>query len=150
MANNYTQFSFTFVVNGLKAKAWIDRMVDKLAKAGCDDTEDEEILELCPDWPYYQDAGFRTEMQPIKGKRSQFELYVFAEESGNVEHAANFTQAILQRFNPKGVVGFEWAETCDRARPNEFGGGAAVVTATSTKFMSTRLWVERELKKLTK
>lgn len=152
MSNNYTQFSFAMPVKGLKAKAWINRMIDKIVEASNADTEEpgDEILELFPDWEHYLDCGFRTEMEPTPGKRNQFELVIFAEESGNVEHAANFAQAILRRFDPKGVVGFQWAETSDRATPDSFGGGAAVVTATSTKFMSSYSWLQRELKKLTK
>lgn len=153
MANNYTQFSFAMTVKGLKAKAWIDQLVDKLVKASNEEVETdpgEEILEVCPEWEWYLDAGFRTEMTPATGRKNQFELVIFSEESGNVEHAANFAQAILRRFDPKGVVGFQWADTSDRATPDSFGGGAAVVTATSTKFMSSYSWLERELKKLKK
>lgn len=145
MANNYTQFSFAFKVKGIKAKAWIEKMIDKLVKASNDEKADEEILALFPDWEDYQDVGFRTEMEPAAGKKNQWELIVFSEESGNVDHAANFVQAILQRFDPKGKVGFQWADTCDKMRPDQFGGGAAVVTATSTKFLSTYQWLEKEL-----
>jgi hypothetical protein len=147
MANNYTQFSFAFNVKGLKAKAWIDQMINKLVNASNNETADEEILELFPDWEDYQDVGFRTEMVPAPGKKTQFELCVFAEESGNVDHAANFVKAILFRFDPKGKVGFQWADTCDKPRPNEFGGGAIVVTATSKKFMNTYQWLEKEMAK---
>jgi len=145
MANNYTQFSFAFKVKGLKAKAWIEKTIDKLVKASNDEQADEEILALFPDWEDYLDVGFRTEMEPSAGKKNQFDLIIFSEESGNVDHAANFVQAILQRFDPKGKVGFQWADTCDKMRPDQFGGGAAVVTATSTKFLSTFQWLEKEL-----
>lgn len=145
MSNNYTQFSFAFKVKGLKAKAWIDRLVDKLVKASNEEKVDEEILEIFPDWEDYLDVGFRTEMEPSAGEKNQFDLIVFCDESGNVDHAANFVQAILQRFDPKGKVGFQWADTCDKMRPDQFGGGACVVTATSTKFMSTFQWLEKEL-----
>lgn len=147
MANNYTNFSFAFKVKGLKAKAWIERMVEKLSDACGDDTEDEEILELFPDWGYYLDCGFRTEIELIPGKKTQFYLYVFSEESGNVEYAVNFVQAILRRFDPKGKVGFDWAETCDRPRTGQFGGGAVVVTATRTKYISTTVWLQKEMSK---
>jgi len=148
MSNNYTQFSFAFKVKGLKAKAWIEKTIDKLVKASNDEKADEEILELFPDWEDYLDVGFRTEMEPAAGKKNQWELIIFSDENGNVDHAANFTQAILQRFNPKGKVGFQWADTCDKMRLGyQFGGGAAVVTATSTKFLNTYQWLEKELNK---
>lgn len=142
MSNNYTQFSFAFKVKGLKAKAWIDRLVTKLSKACGDDTDDEEILELFPEWEFYQDCGFRTEMDTVPGKKTVFNLYVFSEENGNVEQTANFVQAILMRFDPKGRVGFQWADTSDGMGINEFGGGACLVTATSTRFMSTSMWLD--------
>jgi hypothetical protein len=145
MANNYTQFSFAFKVKGLKAKAWIEKTIDKLVKASNDEEADEEILALFPDWEDYQDVGFRTEMEPVAGKKNQWELIIFSEESGNVDHAANFVQAILFRFDPKGKVGFQWADTCDKMRPDQFGGGAVAVTANSKKWINTHQWLEKEL-----
>jgi hypothetical protein len=151
MANNYTQFSFAFKVKGLKAKAWIEKTIDKLVKASNDEEADEEILEMFPDWEDYLDVGFRTEMEPVAsardGKPNLFELIIFSEESGNVDHAANFVQAILSRFDPKGKVGFQWADTCDKMRPDQFGGGACVVTAEKQKWLNTFTWMNKEMSK---
>jgi hypothetical protein len=41
----------------------------------------------------------------------------------------------------------EWACTCDRNRPDGFGGGAAFITATEIKYDGSSNWLTRQIKK---
>jgi len=64
-------------------------------------------------------------------------LYLWAEECGDVEHAALFVQQYLRKWDPTGVVGFEYSVSCSKPRVGEFGGGAVVVTKNNYVVRST-------------
>jgi len=71
---------------------------------------------------------------------SQVVLYM--EQHGDLEILANDIQEFLKRFRPDKRIGIEWAETCSRVRPGEFGGGAVLVTAHTQYWMSTQTALE--------
>ena len=64
-------------------------------------------------------------------------LWVYSEESGNLDNLAVFVQGFLAKFDPKGWFQIEWAATCSAPRLGSFGGGAMLVTAKQIRVMST-------------
>ncbi len=65
---------------------------------------------------------------------------LYAEECGNPSQVAAVLEAYLKRFNLTGVLTFSWAYTCSKMRSDNFGGGAAVVTAEGSKFIDAQDW----------
>ena len=61
--------------------------------------------------------------------------------AGGIEAVCAFVQHLLQQFNPSSCITFEWSHDCSRPRTDAFGGGAAIVTATEIKTMSTAQWL---------
>lgn len=72
----------------------------------------------------------------------------YSEDSGDTEMLAVFLRAFLIRWRPRDAVGVEFALTCSKARPGEFGGGAFVVTATTEHWISTAEWISEKLKEI--
>ena len=64
-------------------------------------------------------------------------VWVRSEDSGDVDYAADLTQAFLRRFELNLVVAFQWANTCSKPRLDAFGGGAAVVSRRNIDWFST-------------
>lgn len=64
-------------------------------------------------------------------------LWVYSEESGNLDNLALFVQGFLAKFDPEGTFQIEWASTCSAPRIGSFGGGVLVVTAKQIRAIST-------------
>ena len=60
---------------------------------------------------------------------------------GGIDAACVFIQHLLQKYNPQGRVEFEWSNDCSKPRLDAFGGGAAIVTASEIKSISTSEWL---------
>jgi hypothetical protein len=54
-----------------------------------------------------------------------------------------FIQHLLQKFDPRGRVEFEWSHDCSKPRVDAYGGGAAIITAKRIKSMSTCEWLRK-------
>lgn len=65
-------------------------------------------------------------------------LFIESSEDGSVDAAVSFIQEFLREFRPADVVLFEWAETCSRMLPGQFGGGACRITSTNVEWLWTR------------
>jgi hypothetical protein len=52
-----------------------------------------------------------------------------------------FIQHLLQKFDPRGRVEFEWSHDCSKPRVDAYGGGAAIITAKTIRMMSTCQWL---------
>jgi hypothetical protein len=52
---------------------------------------------------------------------------------------------LLQKFDPKSYVTFEWSHDCSKPRVDAYGGGAAVITAQEIKTMSTVAWLNQQI-----
>jgi hypothetical protein len=62
-----------------------------------------------------------------------------------VEAACLFTQHLLQKFDPKTHVTFEWSHDCSKPCVDAYGGGAAFITAKEIKSMSTAAWLNEQI-----
>ena len=149
MANNYTLFSFDIPAITVDEAEWC---VKELKRR--EDSDDE----LCG-WTWKvlgadERPELRTAVADALEREQQADprrrLWLYAEESANIETAVRFLQDFLARWRPADVLGFEWAHTCSSPRLGEFGGGAAVVTANYIKWMNTTQWLGRTLAQTTK
>ena len=148
MANHYVQFSVAFRIQNDEERKWCDghlSLADRIFKS-CDEHAMEmeehpmfqELEQLVADYKleeYDEHIGFDFEIR-------HGEIFIFAEESGNPDNAALFVQKFLQKFDQKSGVGFSYCTSCDKMRPNEFGGGAFFVTADEIKHIDVFQWVD--------
>lgn len=143
MANNYLQFSVAVEINPDKMiqlkelDQWqneifnndVDFDVELIIK-----TAPEFIQPILQNTDYVRDlliyAGFSTTLEQDK-------YYVYCEDCGNVDAAVTWIYTLLQAdlLQPKrGYVVFTWAETCDKPRVDEFGGGCAMISKIGIEF----------------
>ena len=113
MANNYTLFSSMLNIETPDEREWAARELDNRYEAG--------------------DADFNFEFD-AKG------LWIYSEESGDIEHVALFVQDFLDEFHPDRCWWFSWANTCSKPRIDEFGGGACFVTANEIDWINGQTW----------
>ena len=64
---------------------------------------------------------------------------------GGVDAVCQFIQHLLQKFDPKSHVTFEWSHDCSKPRVDAYGGGAAFITAKEIKSMSTAAWLNQQI-----
>lgn len=116
---------------------------------GLTDAEKAWVLEKQAEQERYWDGDDQCEMpwHNLEGVNffivgsvgdGQAFLIIESDEYADVEAAAAFIQEFLREFRPAEVVLFEWAETCDRMLPGQFGGGACKITASDVKWVWTR------------
>ena len=77
-------------------------------------------------------------------------LWLYTDEGGSPEVAALIAQAYLRRFRPDERLGFEWAFTCSKLRPDGIGGGAALITAEKVTYLNTEYWLDEQKEEWTK
>ena len=111
MANNYTQFSVLLP-----------------------EVEDEKLAVFMEAVEARQEAAEREdnyESMPLRGMKYELlggELWLHADENGDVGAAADLIQVFLGHFGIAGGIYMSWACTCSKPRINQFDGGAVVVT----------------------
>jgi hypothetical protein len=133
MANNYTQFSFDFIVPESQ-RVWVREIEELIEKHQGEEVVDGPLLEALPYWNEYQEAGFILDIDLEEGC-----CWIHTDESGNTDSTVNFLQCLLARLadeckaehgtvDPSKMelneVGFTYSDTCSSPRVGEFGGGA--------------------------
>lgn len=138
MADYFTNFSLIFSVPSAEAQGCA---LELAAQAGRIRQGDElssdfprELADLIEDW------SFDVEPDGVGNKPA---LWLHS-SSGGIDAACIFIQHLLQRFDPQGRVTFEWSHDCSRPRTDAYGGGAAIITATEIKTMSTGQWLSQQ------
>ncbi len=119
MANNYTEFS---VLLPKVDEAELVRFMEEVEAR-------QEKAEEDNDW----------ESMPLRGMEYETrggELWLHADESGDVSAAEELIREFLNRFEIRGGVYMSWASTCSKPRINQFEGGAMVVTRQDTLWVS--------------
>jgi hypothetical protein len=138
MANNYMLFSVEVPDLTKEEMTWFkkellrpsddewDKWPENKQKAWLKSHGDVNEVDLYPDFEWEID---------------QNSLILFSEECGNLDQVCSLLQAYLREFDPKGHIGVEWAVTCSKMRPGEFGGGAVFITAKKQEVMSSSHWL---------
>ena len=145
MADHYTQFSFS-VGPDIFPPVAIDyalKLHDRLQELSGTDPQEEQggdsltikAQDLLAQMDGY--ANFRAE--------AMNELWIYSDDTGTVEHAALFLQAVLEEHNLDEAVGFTWANTCNKPRINAFSGGAVVVTRNEIQWDDADWWLQKTL-----
>jgi len=75
--------------------------------------------------------------------RKADELWLHS-DCGGVDAVCEFAHHLLQRFQSKDIVTFEWSYDCTKPRSNAFGGGAAIITAAEIKSITTSDWIREQ------
>ena len=145
MANNYTLMSVE--LRGLTEEeiAWFKRQTDVEALerlvndfAGGGERDGSCVFFDC----FYEGAAWLGFCIDIQGDRA----VIYHDESADLENVALLLQSYLRKFHPEKSIGFKWAYICDKPRPDEFGGGACVVSAEGCEWMTTDQWMDQALR----
>lgn len=135
MANYYTHFSFFVRLPNEAAQAYALNLFEQAN----DIYQGEEPKADFPTelLPHTEDWSFEIEPNAREGQPA---LWLHS-ENGGIDAVCAFVQHLLQKFTPDQVVTFEWSNDCDKPRPDAYGGGAVIITATEIKAMSTNQWL---------
>ena len=166
MANHYTQFSQSLAIKSPTEEQWLREQLalvyltasHKLFPA--ETPQLKECDEPYEEMPRFQAEavqrgvtecsldffGFSWDIQKDDGGTS---LWIYAEESGDVEQVAYFVQLFLKQFAPDSWWTLTWANTCNRMLVGQFSGGAVLVTARETFFNDSIRWLESKQLELT-
>lgn len=142
MANNYTQFSFAVALDSDEEREWAIRAIDFLENIEellTTEGEDGVILDthefysiLPDDYEYGLATSFAVDEDG---------LWIHSDDNGNPSDPIPLVMTYLRKFHPDRVVSFTWANTCDRPRLDEFGGGAVCISAFDEEWESMFDWL---------
>jgi hypothetical protein len=129
MADYFTQFSIGIKYEK-KARAWLDEKLNYFSG----DEYDQEVYDNGEsNW------GIDHEFDDDRGY-----LYLSSEIAPDLDKLIEVLQEYLQKFDPQGFISVTWADFCSKLRVDEFGGGAAAITAKNIKYCNTFEFVARE------
>jgi len=139
MADHFTHFSLLIRLPDEAAQAYaldLHHQASRICQG--DETLDgfpADLAECTEDW------HFEVEADDIESHPA---LWLHS-ENGGIDAVCAYIQHLLQKFNLKEAVTFEWSHDCSKPRTDAYGGGAAVITATEIKTMSTHQWLQKQL-----
>lgn len=152
MANNYLEFSAALAVETDEERDWLKRQLTETPVEY--DEEHNAWVEVLPETPHEAIPRFLldySEQDTDEPVYVEFAyewlddgIVFYSEETGSPEQVAHLVQKFLQRFHPDKSWGLTWANVCSKPRPDEFGGGAVLVTAQGQRWMNTWDWLEAE------
>ena len=165
MANHYTQFSESLKVKNSAEERWLREQLARVYLTESKKLFPEETPQLKESGETYEEmprfqaealqrgvtncsldfVGFSWDIQKDDGGTS---LWIYAEESGDVEQVAYFVQLFLRKFALDGWWTLTWANTCSRMLVGQFSGGAVLVTARETYFNDSIRWLESKQSEL--
>lgn len=173
MANNYTEFSESLVVDTDEQKAWLEEWLkpytEDMSPAVLQKWCDERGIE--PDdadwWPNFNFSftGAQTDAEQKKARADEnykpiqtapWDMWIREDESGTPDQVAAMVQAYFKHFRIDSTFTLTWAEVCSRQRIGEFSGGGFIVmpfgksVEWSTPFMLFDKVREQLKKKATK
>jgi hypothetical protein len=85
--------------------------------------------------------GFETSMPTFNITVVDATVYADNDTSFDGDIAARWVQAVVTQFDIETPAGFTYANTCDRMRPDGFGGGAFVVTQQAIHYIDADAWL---------
>ena len=143
MADYFTNFSLFLALPDPAAQQYAMDLYANARRAQQEDeppdTLPDALKEVTEDW------WFEAEAQNSDGK---FGLWLHS-ENGGIDAVCAFIQHLLQKYHSTEQVTFEWSHDCSKPRVDAYGGGAAIITATEIKTMSTSQWLQEQTGLLT-
>lgn len=159
MANHYTQFSQSVAIKNPAEEQWLREQLALVYLTASHKLFPEETPQLKESGEPYEEmprfqaealqrgvsdcsldfVGFSWDIQQDERNSS---LWIYAQESGDVEQVAYFVQLFLKQFAPEGWWTLTWANSCSRMLVGQFSGGAVLVTARETHFNEGIRWLE--------
>jgi hypothetical protein len=136
MANNYVLFSEAIEDLTKEEMCWWMELLDEIESA----VEDEIPLDKGL-YKIFEGSGCVDFQWSIDDNC----VYFFSEESGDPEQVMLLVQLFLHKFRPDEKFSMQWAFTCSKSRPGQFGGGAAVATKKGIKYLDVGRWVQDQL-----
>lgn len=124
MANNYVQFSTMLETRNDTERTWLQLMLQRLNELDPEDPHVKLVSKTlhipADELDYYPSFSYKLE---------EAGLWMYSEESGNVDQVTELMRAFLAKFRPNECFSFTWACTCSEPRLDEFGGGGVFITA---------------------
>ena len=162
MAQNYTQMSLQLKDLTGTQELWLRQLVELLQACGeeelwrdhcgSDEPLSEGVLrsakrvmaggdaDMCYGVGFYPNEAMPSSLTGYAG------LIIYMEESGDLEGLVSALYEFSAYFKLEYPIGFEWANSCSKMRPGEFGGGAVVIKpGKKPKWNSTGNWLAKEL-----
>ena len=144
MADYYTNFSFILPLPTEAAQQEALDLADQalysqLGDESLPDDFPEALREVIEDWYFETAADDRSD---------GWGLWLHS-NCGGIDAACAFIQHLLQRFDPDAHVQIEWSNDCTKPLTDAYGGGAALITSTEIRMITTREWLEQEVATLT-
>lgn len=138
MANSYTSASFEIPVTDpervQKWMTWIAQFVDREIEH-LPPSEFTKPVEMLLD--EFRENGYLGFRWDVLGHAQTPTLWFSHDESIDMEAAAAVAMIILDLEGNDEVYAAEWANTCDKPRIGEFGGGTVVFNRHRSEWMSS-------------
>lgn len=128
MADYYTQFSIVLDNIPEEDYPYLRGLVKRNAES--EDADDDEL-------------DFNCQLNEKEGQ-----LWIYSDEPGSPEHAAKEIQKYFSDCQPEEAAEMHWAHTCSKPRPNEFSGGACLITAEEIFWFNPAQQVQDKLDEL--
>ena len=136
MANYYTEFSFTYPVETLEQRAWALNLIGAVREY-----EYDTIPESSPYYKYVHDLSEINHGEIYLCLQVETGLYgnkhvvhIMSDDAGDAEHAVWLVWSLMDKFQHKDAIVFEWASTCSAPRVDSFSGGAVLITPDDVKW----------------
>ncbi|NQT93239.1 MAG: hypothetical protein HQ559_10795 [Lentisphaerae bacterium] len=140
MADYYTEFSLTLPLRTDAEKAWVNERIAGGVIALTPHTADDADS-VGPDDQLYFDAT----IQQAEEDAPAGVLWIYSQDSGNVDDVIVFLQAFLKAHRDSSEhISFEWSHSCSKPRTDAFGGGATIITADRAYWTNTGAWLEKK------
>ena len=158
MADYYLQFSEVIDHLSTDEEAWLCRQLEYIFVFGDQEYgEDNLPAGLDPDdadwegiraWRNHddiedsEDVGFDYAFGDDRSGDWGRQLWLYRQESGDVERVACLVQQFLKQFRPDHCWSLTYSRTCSKLRVGAFTGGAVFVTAEEIEWETARQFVD--------
>lgn len=133
MANNYLQFSEMLGDITPDQKVWLEKFLSQPPDSVFDD--DAAIAKWAEDHgcqpdeaEYYPTFQYAFEKQRGAEGNGKHDLWLYSEESANLDEVAALVYEFFNQFNIDEVWTLTYAEMCSKPRVGEFSGGWVVIS----------------------
>lgn len=142
MADYYTHFAARLEELIPREAAWLQETFEKWCRTGAYENvpEDNSVFDDVPQrwreqYAYLSAAPFSLYLEDTDLAEHQLATAIMTDDGGNgdLECLAEFVQAFFKEFRKDGQLSMTFARTCSSPRPEGFGGGTMLITATDVE-----------------